>query len=326
MFDCSTNVKKFHDAEVTLPQSVQDILRDHRSANQNRLKSSLETSSKPQPTQFVKQGSYAMKTMIIQAKDYDIDDGAVFATADLGVEMTCDSAKMMVCDALTIDTFKTPPEIRDNCVRVYYAGNYHVDIPVYRTADGIAFELASREWIKSDPKGVTRWFEENLRKQVDSGHQLRRMVRYLKKFAKSRESWKLPSGFAITILAIENYEFVAGRDDEALRNLMTSICSRLQVTLTVTHPIFNNSLTDGKENQFIDMRDKLQTARNTLEVLDDPKCNMLKALKAWKEVFSTNYFDEEISQQSNIQISNTEKIISTQASLDIKKDGERRFG
>jgi hypothetical protein len=137
MFDCSKDVRAYHDQEVTLPKSEQDAMRDRRNANRTRLCNGLADAGKPAPFEFVKQGSYAMKTMTRDPdNDYDIDDGVYFRKEDLvgdrGAEMTSLQARQMVRDAVDDGKFKTPPEVRSNCVRVYYEKGYHVDLPVYR--------------------------------------------------------------------------------------------------------------------------------------------------------------------------------------------------
>ena len=63
MFDCSKDVRAYHDQEVSLPKSEQDAMRDRRNANRTRLRNGLAEAGKPAPLEFVKQGSYAMKTM-----------------------------------------------------------------------------------------------------------------------------------------------------------------------------------------------------------------------------------------------------------------------
>src|SRR3546814_8511986 len=93
MFDCTKDVRAFHNQEVTLPAEEQKAMRDRRDANRTRLRNGLEKAKKPAPIEFVKQGSYAMKTMIVHPdNDYDIDDGVYFDKADLvgerGAEMT----------------------------------------------------------------------------------------------------------------------------------------------------------------------------------------------------------------------------------------------
>src|SRR3546814_9245341 len=65
MFDCTKDVRAFHNQEVTLPAEEQKAMRDRRDANRTRLRNGLEKAKKPAPIEFVKQGSYAMKTMIV---------------------------------------------------------------------------------------------------------------------------------------------------------------------------------------------------------------------------------------------------------------------
>ena len=84
MIDCAKDVRAYHDQEVTLPKAEQDSMRDRRNANRRRVRKGLAKADKPAPIEFVKQGSYAMKTMIRDPdNDYDIDDGVYFRKEDL---------------------------------------------------------------------------------------------------------------------------------------------------------------------------------------------------------------------------------------------------
>src|SRR4051794_5263633 len=78
-----------------------------------------------------------------------------------GAPMSALAARQMVCAALQDKRFSGQPEVRNNCVRIYYASpnNYHVDVPVYRRTrvvdplTGVAtytYELASADWKASD--------------------------------------------------------------------------------------------------------------------------------------------------------------------------------
>lgn len=105
MFDCAKDVRAYHDQDVTLPKKEQDAMRDRRNSNRTRLRNGLAAGSKPAPVEFVKQGSYAMKTMVRDPdNDYDIDDGVYFRKEDLvgerGAEMTSLQARQMVRDAV----------------------------------------------------------------------------------------------------------------------------------------------------------------------------------------------------------------------------------
>ena len=84
MIDCAKDVRAYHNQEVTLPKAEQDSMRDRRNANRRRVREGLAKADKPAPREFVKQGSYAMKTMIRDPdNDYDIDDGVYFRKEDL---------------------------------------------------------------------------------------------------------------------------------------------------------------------------------------------------------------------------------------------------
>src|SRR5258705_5883472 len=106
-----------------------------------------------------------MRTMVqLPDKDWDIDDGVYFDAVDLvgerGGEMTALQARQMVRDAVDDGSFKKKPEVRANCVRVFYEAGHHVDIPVYRVRiekstsgeETTIVEFASAEWKRSDAR------------------------------------------------------------------------------------------------------------------------------------------------------------------------------
>lgn len=306
MIDCSKELRKYHDNAVTLPKSDRDGMRQRRDSNRDRLHRGLEKNKKPPVREHVVQGSYAMKTMVQHPdNNYDIDDGALFWKEDLkgpkGGDMTPGDAKRMVADALNDGAFVQEPEIRTNCVRVVYKAGYHVDIPVYRQLkdeQGTVFELASTEWKRSNPRGVTEWFESRVaaRKLVaDGDDQLRRVVRYLKAFARSRASWNMPSGFILTVLADERLSLIDQREDELLRHMMREVHERLRFNLVVAHPVLHGeNLTKTSDDADMRvLRDKLDWAVEELKALDDEKnCTRNKALRVWGTIFNTDYFDQ----------------------------------
>lgn len=285
-------------------------MRKRRNSNRERLKNGLYKNDKPQPKLFKRQGSYAMKTMVQHDdKKYDIDDGVYFLKEDLvgsrGVEMSALDARKLVRDALDDGSFKTPPEVRNNCVRVYYEEGYHVDVPVYRlvvTEDVFGneqehAELASTDWKRSDARDVTDWFEgENDRQSPDTenGRQLRRVTREIKKYAKSRASWesKILGGFGITVLVTECYRKDDTREDKALYDTMKAIRDRLKWNLVVPHPTTKgDTITVGDDDSKARfLREKLTEAIDTLAPLFESDCTREKALKCWDKVYSTDYF------------------------------------
>lgn len=321
MYNCSKDVLGFHNDKVTLPEKERGEMRDRRNSNRDRIKSGLKNNDKPSPLDFCSQGSYAMRTMTQHPeKDYDIDDGVYFKKDDLKneneTEMTSLEAKQMIREAVDNGSFKTAPEVCENCVRVYYDAGYHVDIPVYRQIieediwgnEEVYYELASTDWIRSDARNVTAWFDnENQTQSPDktNGRQLRRNTRSIKKFAISRPEWKgkIGSGFLITKLVTEEYYCNLLREDESLYYTMKAILDRLEYDLVVNHPVTPNcTITKGNNDSKAKfLKDKLSEAIDTLQVLFESDCNAEKAAKAWDKVFNTDYFINKNNERKNAE-------------------------
>lgn len=351
MFNCAADICVYHDDDVTLPQSERTLMRERRDANRDRLVRGLKKDEKPAPEEFNSQGSYSMKTMTQDdAKDYDIDDGVYFAKEKLvgarGAEMSALEARQMVRDALDSDSFKTPPILHTNCVRVQYEAGYQVDVPVYRRVttkvidkDIIHYELASSEWKRSDAREVTAWFDEENQKQspdVNNGRQLRRVTRLVKKFAKSRPSWKSQtlSGFGITTLVVECYKKNSDREDSALYDTMKAIHDRLNFDLSIKHPVTPNEYianSDDAKAKFF--RDKLSDALRWLEPLFEKDCVQTKARKCWDDVYNTSYFtDLNPKNEKNASASNAQALTAgllleaaAQSQPSINKAGGGRY-
>lgn len=105
MYDCNDDVLAFHNEKVTLSQPLRTAMRDRRNANRKRLKDRLKEKGLPLPQEFIKQGSYAMLSMVQDDdNDYDIDDGVYFAEEDLkdkdGNPLSPKATREFVCDAL----------------------------------------------------------------------------------------------------------------------------------------------------------------------------------------------------------------------------------
>lgn len=311
MHNAHNDILAYHDKKVTLHESDRKEMKERRDTNRQRLKDGLKNEEEPTPSEFRSQGSYVHRTMVQQPnKDYDIDDGVYFWKKDLqgpnGGDKSPLDTKKMVRAALHDDRFNSEPEVRNNCVRVYYEAGYHVDIPVYRKIktknywgeEEVHFEIASTEWKKSDPEGVTNWFNNaNQRLNPDStnGRQLRRQVRLIKSFARSRESWqsRIASGFMITTLVVEEcYYGKLDREDEALYYTMVRMRDRLNRNLEIAHPTVNGEyLTSGPtDGRCRFLREKLDWAITVLQVLFDSNCTREEALKAWDKVFETSFF------------------------------------
>lgn len=312
-YDANKHLMNFHDDKVFVSDDMLSTARSRRDANRGRLKSGLEADKEPKPTEFVQQGSYAMSTMVQSEVDTsDIDDGAVFDRDALkgtrGGDRSANDAKEMVRKAIAAkNEFKTPPEVRGNCVRVFYNDGFHVDIPVYRTyaENGTTKkDIASTGvWKPSAPEDITNWFNNQvIAKSPDqlNGRQMRRVVRLLKYWSKSRSSWNMPSGFILSVLTDERYRHNGwvDRDDSALLAVMRSIRNRLLQEERVRRPVepreeITSDRTLGRVRK---LRDELEGAINELSKIESADCDELMALKALKAVFNTDYWDDRINE------------------------------
>jgi len=303
MKDCSKDIENYFRDRVKLTEAKKTDLTNRRDADRQRLKDGLKRDERPAPLRFVIQGSRAMGTTIQEpANTQDIDDGVVFAKADLvgerGAEMTALDARKMVRDAVDDGSFKVKPEVKTNCVRVHYNDGPHVDIPVYRQlADG-SYELASSDWKKSDPEGVNDWFKRRANAKLGDGaaQQFRVLIQLQKSFCVNRPSYNLPSGFVLTVLTDEAFTASDTRLDRAHRNCIQQVHSRLVGSLLVRHPVVDENLADSDDAKCRAYRDLLTTAKDDLKVLDKNNCVRSEALKAWRKVFNTDYFDTAIKE------------------------------
>ena len=338
MINCSSEITGFYKKHVRLIKDQVGKLAEYREANKSRVENGLKNAENPLPDRHINQGSYAMRTINQHPEnDYDIDVGVVFKKGDLkgsqGADKSALDARKMVCDAVQDQRFSKAPEVRQNCVRVYYNEGHHVDMPIYReSADDYGknmIELASANWKESDPEAVTKWFNEAvIDKSPDetNGRQMRRIVRLIKYWCKSRSSWNMPTGFIVSKLVDECYLSYKDRDDESLYRTLDSIRTRLILSLNVYHPILTvERISDGKESAMKEMKDRLGTALDELSILDDQQCTRQTALKAWKKFFSHDYFETALKSECASVVTPT-VIASQKPEKPVERHGEARFG
>jgi hypothetical protein len=303
VFDCARDMTKFHDDQVTLPTQERTAMRARRDTNRARLMAGLKDRKRPQPYLIASQGSYAMKTMVqSDIADIDIDDGVYFDRGQLvgsqGAAMTPLQVRQMIAEALYDPKFSTAPEVRENCVRVYYADGYHIDVPSYRRSQDLGrelFELAAAAWKVADARAVTGWFDQSVTRlsPAKDSDQLRRVVRLLKKFVRNRPSWKgrVASGFCITKLVTETFQGNPGADDVALRGTGEVLYRRLLDSTIVRHPVVDEYITKGNPDpKTAFLRDRLAENLEYLRILDDTRCTEADARAAWDRFFNTDWF------------------------------------
>ena len=346
VFDCSEEIDKLHDEEVTLGESERREMRERRNNGRTRLRKGLEENEHAWPKMICSQGSYQMRTMVQDAdSDYDIDDGVYFRPAHLrdanGVDLSPRAARQRVCDALSRDQrFANPAEVHDNCVRQEYQAGYHIDMPVYRirvdnqgtSKESEVYELASSDaWQVSDARAVTRWFRDAVSEingeEGDDGSQMQRLVRLTKAFARSRTEWKdaTTSGIAITKLIVDAFVPYADRDDQALLEAWKLIEARLKQSTAIDHPINPAPLAQTGNAKVRFFQEKLTAALATLKVLEESDCTRNEARSAWDEVFNTTYVSK-LPDPKDPDSGKKAFFVATESKSDKRDDGNGRYG
>lgn len=248
MADVHSLFLRFND-NITLSSGKVKSLKTSRDSIRKDIKKWFSDNDKRQP-KFCWQGSFSMKTTVnpLENDEYDMDDGVYLQGYKDGVDnfpaetTVHDWVKSAIKNRTSLGFID-----KNTCVRVKYAKNYHIDLPIYIVKNNQAY-LAnkSKGWMISDPKAFTDWF---IGKVQENSEQLRRLVKYLK-------AWKdynhVPlKGIELTILTVNSFSNYDGRDEISLRNTVQKILNDLCTSFKCTKPVepFEDLFKDKSDNQ-----------------------------------------------------------------------------
>lgn len=289
MANCHDLFTTFYDDKVKLNETKREELRKSRDSIRDKIKKHFKEKLEVKQPKFWGQGSYMIRTQVskLPEQEYDIDDGLYLQHLENDNWPTPQTVHNWVVAAVEGHT-NTDPIDKNTCVRVIYARSYHVDIPIY-VADGDGYKLAHKSlgWTPSDPKAITEWFSSEIK---NKSNQLRRIVQYLKAWKDFTQSTtKLPSGLALTVLAVNHYSSHA-RDDNSVVSTVRNIKNALDVYFSVTKPaIPNENLLEGysdtRKNYFLD---KLQAIIDKGQVALDTE-DKAKASQQWIALFGDRF-------------------------------------
>lgn len=309
-YNMHSELNEFYDKHVRLKDEI-SRLRELRDTNLSRLSEGLKALNKPDFIKSLEQGSIAMHTANkAPDNDYDIDLAIIFEKDDLPASPL--EARKRVAAAINekASGFSKEPEARTNAVTVWYADGYHVDLAIYRRQEDFwgneILEHAGPEWTKRDPKAITNWFIKEVKEQSPSEtlwstpevevRQMRRIVRWIKCFAKGREGWNLPGGLIASILVAECYRPDDTRDDVALYNTLVAIKNRLNISCRVYNPTEQSQELTEKQKfltQVKNLKKRLGSVITKLDKLFEDKCTEKMAKKAWHYMFQHEFWDTE---------------------------------
>lgn len=336
MFDASTELNTFYENHVRLGTKLRNELAGYRDLNLQRITDGLKLLGDKRGVVYKtysdckNQGSYAMHTLNqCEHTDYDIDVAVIFEKDDLPAGAA--DARVRVRDALQEKmkgtNFSKDPDARKNAVTVWYSDGYHIDFAVYRRrtdwmGNTVVEHAGGDEWTARDPMAYTNWFTG----QVDAKSpptilqsvlgtkvtapkgQLRRIVRFVKAFARSRSAWALPGGIIITTLVCEVYKQDPTRDDVALVDTLRTLLARLNSSVHVESPVqpgvyFTSS--DRRRREVERFRDELEAKLPSLDVLDQADCTRKQAMGAWDAIFWHDFWSDAKKESARSSLGST---------------------
>lgn len=318
MADVQYYFDKFHQ-NIRLNYDNSSNLRTKRDLLISNLSEGLQRLSRNRnislPTcNWFDQGSYAMSTgvMPLLGEDYDIDIGLRFKLSKYDYGPT--EVKSWVHDALK--TSNRTVEYKRPCVRVQYHKNgqkdFHVDLAVYSDAEYnwtgnyylakgfIGSKDEYKIWEVSEPFRLKKMITEESFQELEDRRQLRRVIRYLKRWKDinfSSSGYGRPTGIALTACALKwfqpvksyrwnGFSYYYSYDDlTATTNLVQSIISSFgyQSRLIVQLPVqpYNDLFAKMTDKQMENLKEKLIALKTYLQYaqsVTDSKsaCTMLQ--------------------------------------------------
>jgi predicted nucleotidyltransferase len=352
MYDMNKALNDFYDTHVRLGKTRRLKLAEYRENCLKRLEEGLKKLGEERRQEYgiyeraVNQGSYAMSTLNQHSNnEYDIDVAVIFKGDNLPT--TSLEARKRVADAVlaTNGNFLKDPEARTNAVTVWYADGPHVDLAIYREMsnfwEGTWLEHAGSEWKKRDPEDIKDWFTKAVAdKSPDSDWpwvsvakgQLRRVVRWVKAFARSRTKWSLPGGMILTALVAEVYQPNNQRDDVALYETLKALLIRLEANVEVGSPVDSAALLTSKPEftaQVKRLRERLAWLLPQLDVLSAPMCTLPQAYRAWGKVFNHSFWGDaaDDAEEEIKELAKADAVASLNLVVDVAptKDGPIKF-
>lgn len=254
MANCHNLFQDYH-SEISIGSKKNERMKDSKEGLRTRIRKWFKENQPEYIPYFYIQGSYKMKNGIRTSEDIcDLDDGIYFFRAP---DVTASTLKEWVRQAVDGYT-STAAENRKKCVRTIFSNDYEIDHPVYCKEDGKEYQIAVNGvgFEDSDPKAMVNWFIG----KKDKEGRLVRIVKYLKGWA-NQQSFKMPSGLALTILASNAKDKIVlnERDDITLRDVAKEIKNELNRAFKCIVPaVPNDDLLENYANKekFLDALDK----------------------------------------------------------------------
>lgn len=314
MADNHSTFLEFNDI-IRLNSTKKKQLRTSRKSVRDDISRYFKDNREKHSVSFKGQGSFPMDTTILPINnEYDVDDG-VYIFGKSEDRPSVQTAHDWIYDAVKNRTDQETLD-KKSCIRVQYAAQYHIDLPIYyKTEKGDESEIdeeipllahKTNGWIESDPYKFVKWFDE----QANGKPQLKRIIRYLKAWADHRseknKSLKFPNGLIFTILACKHFSDNS-RDDKSLldtlKNIQSSIDDRFpfygsyecyRPTIDTNEDLLNKFSAETVKNNFLDELKKFIESGNQAIEMESAKDSCSK----WQKHLGDRFPCQNITEDS----------------------------
>ncbi|MFC0298454.1 SMODS domain-containing nucleotidyltransferase [Geobacillus jurassicus] len=251
------------------------------------------------------QGSYATKTAIRPSNDgeFDVD---VILLLDVKNQDSKEFFNWVTKRIKTKKAYEDKIKPKDRCIRIEYAGEFHVDIVPAKTTYGDSILIPSKtegDWVKTNPVGFIKWCNK---KHTEHNEKFRPIVKILKYWRDNNVGDNTaPKSILLTTLV--------GKCMVAKNSYAETLVATLENMITKLDELMNEASEDGiievvnpsleDENLARDwsvekcriFRDKLQKLySNSLEALTDP--DKESSIEKWQAIFGKEKFPSELSE------------------------------
>jgi hypothetical protein len=316
MANCNNLFRDFDgEGYLKVPQSKIDSLETSDENARDEIRDYFKEHHPQYKPKFYRQGSNETGCMIRTKDDTcDLDDGVYFKSNPDNVTAT--TLQKWVKEAVDGITDSTPSH-RKKCITLDFKAGYNIDFPV------LLFDKDNDEHPKlavkdggfqlDDPKEFYDHFNNN------SSAQLIRIIRFLKAWGDYKRE-KMPSGLAMTVLALNHFQ-KNDRDDVSLKFTLIEIERALKNAFICVMPttpkddLFQNYDAARKDN----FLDNLAAFINDAKTAVDDEKNQLKASKLWKKHLGDRFPEGKDEEEASVRAASLVGVIGNQ-----KPFGENR--
>jgi hypothetical protein len=293
--------ESFLRTEVNLNQTRLDRLQNSVNAIENFLDGQATFSPLFQDT--IPAGSWAHRTIIKPVGEYDEFDGDVLLYVKENADwQPKDYIEQLYAAFRSSDTYKSKAQKKTRCVRIDYAGDFHVDVVPYLERFGSHYITNRLEpenegrFEASDPEAFSAWIDQRQRASNGSFVKVVRLLKYLRDY---KNTFSCKSIILTTLLGNELNPVIAELQPNDYKDVPTTLKTLLQAlaqSLPETMPAVmdpagtGDNFTDRYKDDwnYRNFRERIISYAGKVEHAYD-ETDREKSIRLWQDIFGSGF-------------------------------------